>query len=139
MYHSLIEDGPNSILRVGGELDAISSSDLRPVLAKLAHRTGHHVTVDLSDLLLIDSSGLGALISLYKRVRATGGTVSFAGVTNQPLAVFKLLGLDRAFKLNVSPPPLRIPRAERLGRFPRTLQGWGGAPLSNSLPVRVLG
>ncbi len=139
MNHSLIDDGPNCVLRVGGELDAISSPELRPVLDVLAHRPGRNITIDLSGLMLIDSSGLGALISLYKRVRATGGSVSFVGVANQPLVVFKLLGLDRAFTLNVSPPPERFIRRERTDRFPRTLQGWGNAPRLEPLPVRALG
>jgi len=140
MNHSLIEDGPNSTtFRVGGELDAISSPELRPTLEMLARRAGRNITVDLSDLMLIDSSGLGALISLYKRVRANGGDVSFVGVANQPLVVFKLLGLDRAFKLNVTAPVEKVIRIERADRFPRTLHGWGGAPRLEPQPVRALG
>ena len=100
MDHSLIEEGRNSTLSVGGELDALSSPDLRPTLELLAHDPGRNVTIDLSKLRLIDSSGLGALISLYKQTRATGGTVSFVGVVDQPLVLFKLLRLDRAFGLN---------------------------------------
>jgi anti-sigma B factor antagonist len=56
--------------------------------------------VDLSELRLIDASGVGALVSLYKRVRENGGEVSFIGVRAQPLVVFKLLRLDRAFELS---------------------------------------
>ena len=55
---------------------------------------------DLSNLKLIDSSGLGALISLYKQARSNGGTVSFVGVADQPLVLFKLLKLDRVFALS---------------------------------------
>ena len=58
------------------------------------------VTVDLSDLRLNDSSGVGAMVSLYKRIRANGGEVRFVGVTAQPLVIFKLLRLDRAFELS---------------------------------------
>jgi len=141
MNHSLIEDGPNSItLRVGGELDAISSPELRPMLEVLAHRAVRNIMVDLSDLMLIDSSGLGALVSLYKRVRANGGTVEFEGVANQPLAVFKLLGLDRALRVNVSPRPEKIIiRPEPAERFARTLHGWGNAPRLEPQPIRALG
>ncbi len=100
MDHSLTEEGRNSTLCVGGELDAISSHELRPTLELLAHDPGRNVTVDLTNLKLIDSSGIGALISLFKQTCATGGTVSFVGVVDQPLALFKLLRLDRAFGLN---------------------------------------
>ena len=53
------------------------------------------VTVDLSALRLIDSSGVGAIVSLYKRVRAQGGKVGVTGLRDQPLAIFKLLRLDK--------------------------------------------
>jgi anti-sigma B factor antagonist len=100
MNHSVIEYGNKSVLHVEGELDALSSPELRPTLEMLAQYPGRNITVDLSNLELIDSSGLAALISLYKRARAGGGTVSFVGVAAQPLVLFKLLGLDRAFGLN---------------------------------------
>jgi anti-sigma B factor antagonist len=54
----------------------------------------------MTDLRLIDSSGVGVLVSLYKRVRANGGDVRFAGVTAQPLVIFKLLRLDHVFTLS---------------------------------------
>jgi anti-sigma B factor antagonist len=100
MTHSLVEQEGNAVLRVGGELDALSSPELRPTLEALAQDRGRNITVDLSNLKHIDSSGLGALISLYKHARANGGTVSFVGVVEQPLVVFKLLKLDRVFGLS---------------------------------------
>ena len=100
MNHSLSEHGNNTVLRVRGELDALSSPELRPTLEALTQNPGRNITVDLSNLELIDGSGLGALISLYKRARANGGTVSFVGLVAQPLVVFKLLKLDRIFGLS---------------------------------------
>ena len=44
---------------------------------------------------MLDSSGVGALVSLYKRVRAQGGQVVMIGLRDQPLAIFRLLRLDR--------------------------------------------
>ena len=59
--------------------------------------------MDLSELRLVDSSGIGALVSLYKRVRGTGGQVEFVGVTAQPRVIFKLLRLDVVFELEPEP------------------------------------
>jgi anti-sigma B factor antagonist len=53
------------------------------------------VEVDLSRLRIVDSSGVGALVSLYKRLRAQGGEMVVSGLQNQPLAIFRLLRLDR--------------------------------------------
>jgi anti-sigma B factor antagonist len=97
--HSLVQAPDGTLLRLRGELDALSCPELRPVVDTLAEQGKCTVTVDLSELRLIDSSGVGVLVSLYKRVRANGGEVKFAGVTAQPLVIFKLLRLDRAFEL----------------------------------------
>jgi anti-sigma B factor antagonist len=94
-----MDDGNSTILRIRGELDALSAPELRPLLDKLVADDRQDVTVDLSELRLVDSSGIGALVSLYKRVRASGGHVVFVGVTAQPLVIFKLLRLDVVFEL----------------------------------------
>jgi anti-sigma B factor antagonist len=98
MNHTVVQDNDATVLKLRGELDALSCPELRPVLDSLVTE-GRAVTVDLSELRLIDSSGVGAMVSLYKRIRANGGDVRFVGVTAQPLVIFKLLRLDRAFDL----------------------------------------
>ena len=104
MNHVIILENGEALLRLSGELDVLSCPELRPFLDALATHEGWNVTVDLSELRLIDSSGVGVLVSLYKRVRARGGTVRFVGVTAQPLAIFKLLRLDRAFECSPATP-----------------------------------
>ena len=82
-------------LAIEGELDAVSVSELRPDLEKLVKGRPTVVEVDLSSLRMVDSSGIGSLVSLYKRVRAQGGSVVIKGLRDQPLAIFRLLRLDR--------------------------------------------
>ena len=89
-----------TVLRLQGVLDALSCPELRPVLDALVEERKPAVTVDLSKLRLIDGSGVGAMVSLYKRVCANGGEVRLVGVAAQPLVIFKLLRLDRAFALS---------------------------------------
>jgi len=82
-------------LSIEGELDAVTVPELRGDLEKLLARRPGRVEVDLSLLRMVDSSGVGALVSLYKRVRAQGGDVIVTGLRDQPLAIFRLLRLDR--------------------------------------------
>jgi anti-sigma B factor antagonist len=84
-----------SILSIGGELDAVSVADLRPVIARIGEDRPSRVIVDLSHLRLIDSSGVGAIVALFKVVRAYGGSLAVVGVHDQPLAILRLLRLDR--------------------------------------------
>jgi anti-sigma B factor antagonist len=82
-------------LRIEGSLDAISTPELRSLIDTLVVEKRPSITVDLSALRLIDSSGVGALVALYKRIRAIGGKVKVTGLRDQPLAIFKLLRLDK--------------------------------------------
>jgi anti-sigma B factor antagonist len=55
------------------------------------------VVVDLERVSLMDSSGVGVLVSLWRRIRAQGGSVVVVHAHDQPLAVLKLLKLDAVF------------------------------------------
>ncbi len=97
MGHTRTDSGDETLLKIDGTLDALTAPELRPVLDQLVTESRKSITVDLSHLRLIDSSGVGALVSLLKRVRGYGGEVRVAGVRDQPLAIFKLLQLHRVF------------------------------------------
>lgn len=91
--------GDATVLKIEGVLDAVTAPDIRPTIeALIAERRGS-ITVDLSTLRLIDSSGVGVIVSLYKRCKAFGGTVRVSGLKDQPLSIFQLLRLDRVFAL----------------------------------------
>jgi anti-sigma B factor antagonist len=100
MTHSRSDDGGRTILRIQGALDAVTAPELRPALDQLVAERRMQIVIDLSELSLIDSSGVGAIVSLFKRVRAAGGTVSIVGIREQPLAIFRLLRLDRVFAID---------------------------------------
>lgn len=97
MTFTRIDEGNTTTLKIEGTLDAVTAPDLRPALDALVAESKKLVTLDLSSLRLIDSSGVGVLVSLFKRVRAAGGDVKIVGLKDQPLAIFKLLRLDRVF------------------------------------------
>lgn len=86
-------------LSIRGSLDINSAPALGEEIDKLVATRPATVTVDLSALDLIDSSGVAALVKLYKGVRNGGGAVTIAGARDQPLAIFKLLRMDKVFNL----------------------------------------
>ncbi len=89
------DSGTSTTLRIAGSLDAISTPELRSLIDTLVVEKRPSIVVDLSALRLIDSSGVGAIVALYKRMRAQGGKVNVTGLRDQPLAIFKLLRLDK--------------------------------------------
>jgi anti-sigma B factor antagonist len=97
MKFSRIDKGEETVLVIEGVLDALTAPEIRPTIDALVEEKRKSITLDLAHLRLIDSSGVGVIVSLFKRCRAQGGVVRVEGVQNQPLAIFKLLRLDRVF------------------------------------------
>ena len=92
---TLAGEGGVTRLAIAGELDVVTVTELRGEIEKIVATKPTRVEVDLSSLRMVDSSGVGALVSLYKRVRLQGGEVLIVGLRDQPLAIFRLLRLDR--------------------------------------------
>ena len=60
-------------VRLHGELDMSTAAQLREELTRVTSDGARHVTVDLSNLVFIDSTGLSVLITGLKRIRQQGG------------------------------------------------------------------
>lgn len=86
-------------LTVRGSLDINTAPQLAEEIDRIVGTKPHQVVCDLAALDLIDSSGVAALVKLYKGVRGVGGTVTITGARDQPLAIFKLLRMDKVFNL----------------------------------------
>jgi anti-sigma B factor antagonist len=86
-------------LTIRGSLDINIAPTLADEIDKIVATRPAKVAVDLSALDVIDSSGVAALVKLYKGVRGGGGTIAIQGARDQPLAIFKLLRMDKVFNL----------------------------------------
>lgn len=86
-------------LTIRGSLDINSASALAEEIDKIIATKPPKVGVDLAALDLIDSSGVAALVKLYKGIRSSGGNITISGARDQPLAIFKLLRMDKVFNL----------------------------------------
>jgi anti-sigma B factor antagonist len=80
------------VFKVEGDFDAAAARELRPLLESLA-AAGKNVTVDLSSVDFIDSSGVGALVFLHKRLVAAGHKLVVTGLKGQPLELLTYLRL----------------------------------------------
>lgn len=94
--------GELSVLGLSGSLNALTAEKLRIVINELIQMKRAFIILDLSCLDLIDSSGVGALVSLFKRVQSFDGQVKFACLQGQPYDIFKLLNLHKAFDIAFS-------------------------------------
>lgn len=93
------ERGGVTVLALHGSLDAFTSIELKKEAVALAATPARKVLLDLAALEVIDSTGIGVLISLFKRLRAVDGHLCFANLVGQPREVIRVLRLDRSFTI----------------------------------------
>lgn len=97
--YDITQNGTETRIAIRGSLDINSAPGLAEEIDKIVAKRPEKVLVDLSTLDLIDSSGVAALVKLYKNVRSMGGAITISGARDQPLAIFKLLRMDKVFNL----------------------------------------
>jgi len=78
-------------------LDAHNSSDLKELVLKLVNEGHTRFIVDLSEVLFVDSSGLGVLLSGYKNVSLKSGNFYLVGLHPRVQSMFELTRLHRVF------------------------------------------
>lgn len=100
------EVGPWSVVRVTGELDLHTSPQLRDHVLSLIGDQSIQLALDLTEVGFLDSSSLGMLVTLLKRIRERGGDLRLVGVSGSPMKVFTLTGLDRVFEIAETPESL---------------------------------
>lgn len=92
--------GPVVVLYVVGHLDALVEDEASKTLDDLITKNPKaKLVVDVGDMTLIDSSGIGVLVGAYKHLRANDGDMKLARLTGQPQHIFKLLRLDRSIEV----------------------------------------
>jgi anti-sigma B factor antagonist len=78
------------------DLDASYVARVRPEIEQLAD-SGEDVLLDLSKVEFVDSSGLGILVFLHKRLVSNSHKLKIVGLKGQPLQLFTNLHLLPVF------------------------------------------
>ena len=90
--------GKVAVIEVQGSLDAMTSGEMKSFVDELFISNTNEIVFDLTNIELIDSSGFGVLVHAFKIARAKGGDVVIAGLSGQPIEVFRILNLNKAIK-----------------------------------------
>ena len=100
MNINCIDHDAVTVIRPDGErLDIAVASDFRNALLDLIENGRRNLVVDLKTVSFIDSSGLGALVSALKTLKANGGKgdVRLAHVQEPVVALLEIIRLNRVF------------------------------------------
>jgi len=99
-FSKTLNDGV-AILKVEGQLIVGNRQELKGMVQEGLDQGERKFVIDCTQTGYIDSSGLGALVSLSRKVREQGGELRIAGLNEDLRALFELTKLDTLF--HVSP------------------------------------
>jgi len=88
------------VIGVDGQLIVGNRHELKTQVAEALERGERKFLVDFTKTGYIDSSGLGVLVSLSKRVRESGGELRLAGLNDDLKTLFELTKLDTLFAVS---------------------------------------
>lgn len=94
--------GAWTVVAVAGEIDVATAPRLRKEAIAIVADGHHLVVLDLEAVDFLDSTGLGVLIGVLRRINAVGGELRLVCSTPRILDLFTLTGLDRVFDLRES-------------------------------------
>ena len=92
-----------TVVTVEGQLIVANRQELKQLIQDALDRGARRFVVDFTPTAYIDSSGLGALVSISKRVREAGGDLRLAGLNEDLRSLFELTKLDTLFTISESP------------------------------------
>ena len=91
------------VLGVDGQLIVGNRHELKQKILDALESGDRRFLIDFSDTGYIDSSGLGVLVSLSKKIREVNGELRLAGLNEDLHTLFELTKLDALFAISASP------------------------------------
>lgn len=89
------------VISLSGDIEIYNVQELKKDLLELINKKNADVILDAKDLNYIDSTGLGVLVSVLKKVKAYGGKVTVKHLKPYIAKIFTITGLDNVFCLEV--------------------------------------
>ncbi len=82
-----------------GILDCTKAEEFRQMVDEMLEAGVETILIDLKDITFIDSSGLGTLVVILKKVRGMDRKFCLCSVNDQVRMLFELTSMDRVFEV----------------------------------------
>jgi anti-anti-sigma factor len=109
-FSSAKDDRGVTVIAVEGQLIVGNRQELKNLVQEALDAGDRKFLIDFSGTGYIDSSGLGALVSVSKKIREHGGELRLAELNEDLRSLFELTKLDTLFAIAES-------RADALANF----------------------
>jgi anti-sigma B factor antagonist len=99
MSFEVRKQGDITVIDVEGQLIVGNRQELKQKVLEELEKGGRKFLIDFSSTGYIDSSGLGVLVSLSKKIREQGGELRLANLNEDLRTLFELTKLDTLFHI----------------------------------------
>lgn len=99
MSFNISKQSDVTIVEVTGQLIVGNRQELKDAVLEELEGGGRKFLVDFTDTAYIDSSGLGVLVSLSKKIREKGGELRLSNLNDDVRTLFELTKLDTLFPI----------------------------------------
>jgi anti-sigma B factor antagonist len=99
MSFAITKDKGAVVVSVEGQLIVGNRQELKQKVLDELERGERKFLIDFSGTGYIDSSGLGVLVSLSKKIREQGGDLRLANLNDDLKTLFELTKLDTLFQI----------------------------------------
>lgn len=89
----------NLVVSLTGELDASCAEELKQDVSKELDKNLTDVVFDMSNLAYIDSTGIGIIVFLMKKLSESGKELSIINAKANVLKIFNITGIDQLIKV----------------------------------------
>ena len=96
---STMEGEETAVLSLIGEVDVANAGQVKEAALKLVSDGAKRLVVNLNGTEYMDSSGLGILVGLLKRLKESGGQMALAAARPRVKRLFEITGLTQVFAL----------------------------------------
>ncbi len=93
------EEGNVAVLSLSGRLDLVSGATLKQHLKEQFDKNITLIHLNLSEVEFINSSGLGALVSIMKEIRLLKGRLTLSNLASYVQEIFEITQLSHIFEI----------------------------------------
>ncbi len=83
------------VFTLENRVDIATIKRLEPELRELSETQSPDLIIDMTQVNFIDSSGIGAIVFLYKRLKSRGHHLRLLNVSGQPFALLQQLRINK--------------------------------------------
>ncbi len=96
------DHGRHKVVELSGDIDHFNVTGLKKTLFDLIENNSESIVVDLGRVDYMDSSGIGLLVTVHKKMESAGGKLTLVRINDDILDLLRVATIDRFLKIHKS-------------------------------------